>query len=351
MDEGLMWAGRLHRPGDIRCERIRIPHPGPGEALIRVRACGVCGSDHSRVMKVGTYTYPTTVGHEFSGEVVETGAGADWFASGDRVTVVPLVPCEKCIHCRLGHYHLCDSYSYLGSRRDGAFAEFVVVPVTNIIRIPDTVDWETAAMTDPASVALHAIRRGKVVLGQTVAVLGAGPIGLFAIQWARVAGALRIAATDIFDPKLQLAGQLGADITVNALEHDPVTVLRAAIPEGFSCVIETAGSPITQQQAIQLASKGGTVVLCGISHDRLHLSDDSVDRLMRRELSVIGSWNSSFSPDSVANDWMSTVEFFGKNLIVGLPMVTHRFSLQQVSEAFEMASDRKNYFNKIMFIP
>lgn len=349
--EDQMWAGRLHKPGHIRCERVPMPRPGPDEALIRVKACGVCGSDHSRVMVNGTYSYPTIVGHEFAGEVVEVGLGVEGFSSGDRVTVVPLIPCGRCVYCELGRYHLCEDYDYFGSRRDGAFAEYVVAPASNMIRIPDSVDWETAAMTDPASVALHAIRQGGLAVGQSVAVLGAGPIGLFAVQWARIAGASRVAAVDIVDRKIELAEELGADITINALRGDPVATLRAAVPDGFSCVVETAGSSITQQQAIHLASKGGTVVLCGISHDRLPLTEESVDRLMRHEITIVGSWNSSFSPDSSANDWSTAVEFFGRKLLVGLPMVSHRYNLHQIKEAFEMASDRQTYFNKIMFIP
>jgi L-iditol 2-dehydrogenase len=302
-------------------------------------------------MQTGTYSYPTTVGHEFAGDVVEVGPGVAGWTPGDRVTVIPLIPCGECPSCKLGKYHLCDSYDYFGSRRDGAFAEYVAVPTANLLRLPDSVDYETAAMTDPASVALHAVRKSGLSIGESVAVLGAGPIGAFAIQWAKIAGAGLVAATDVQEPKLILAKELGADVTVNARNEDPVAALHRVAPGGFSRVIEIAGSPAAQEQAIHIARKGGAVVYCGISHARLPLSESSVDVLMRREISIVGSWNSGFAPDESTNDWATSVHFFGQRALRALPLVTHRYALDQVKQAFAMAADRGSYFNKILFLP
>lgn len=184
-----MKAANLHAPGDIRCEEVPVPEPGPGEVLIKVKACGVCGSDIPRVMQTGTYRFPTIPGHEFSGEVVGGGPGTETITPGQRVTVVPLIPCRKCSYCANGKYHLCADYDYLGSRRDGAFAEFVKVPAGNLMPLPDGVDFELGALTDPAAIALHAVRKLGLNPGDRVAVFGTGPIGAMALQWAKIVGA------------------------------------------------------------------------------------------------------------------------------------------------------------------
>lgn len=224
-----MWAWNLYAPADLRYEEVPVPEIGPGEVLVKVRAVGVCGSDISRLMKTGTYHYPTICGHEFAGEVVAAAPDVANCRVGDRVTVIPLLPCGTCDYCRLGHYQLCEHYNYLGSRTDGAYAEYVKVWAGNVLPLPKGVPFEAAAMTDPAAVALHAIRRLPLQPGQSVVVLGIGPIGLLALEWAKLLGAGKVVAVDIFPEKLAVAKDLGADYAINGREEDPVKKSRNSL--------------------------------------------------------------------------------------------------------------------------
>ncbi|MBN8526543.1 MAG: alcohol dehydrogenase catalytic domain-containing protein, partial [Planctomycetes bacterium] len=167
-----MKAAVLHAIGDLRVEQIATPIPGPGEVLVRIASCGVCGSDVPRVFSKGTYHFPTVCGHEFAGTV----ASACDLAAGTPVTVFPLLWCGKCPECERGAYARCEDYGYLGSRSDGGFAEYVVAPRRNLLPLPAGVSLEEGAMTEPAAVALHAVRRSGLQAGESVAVFGAGPI-------------------------------------------------------------------------------------------------------------------------------------------------------------------------------
>jgi len=275
-----MKAWNLYAPADLRYEEVPVPKIGPGEVLVKVQAVGVCGSDISRLMETGTYHFPTICGHEFAGEVVEVAPGVSNCKVGDRVTVIPLLPCGTCDFCRLGQYQLCDHYNYLGSRTDGAYAEYVKVWASNVLHLPPGVPFEAAAMTDPAAVALHAVRRLPLQPGQSVAVLGLGPIGLLAVQWA----------------------------------------------------------------------KRGHAVFGGISHTDLPLSAEAVDRLLRYELSLHGSWNSSFATLD-ENDWRVALEFMGTGQLKTAPIITHRLPLKELKDAIQMMYERRTYFGKVMFFP
>ena len=218
-----MRAALLHAPGDIRVEEVRVPEPAPREALVRVAACGVCGSDIPRMLRPGgAYHLPLICGHEFSGHVVALGAelaAAGTVKEGDLVAVPPLIPCRRCTPCSQGHFSLCEDYDYFGSRRAGAYAEYVAVPEGNLMVLPANLDPRAAAMLDPAAIALHAIWRTKLRTGHRVAVVGAGPIGLFAIQWALLAGASEVLSIDVSEQKAAMALEAGATHTATTPER------------------------------------------------------------------------------------------------------------------------------------
>lgn len=157
--------------------------------IIKVKACGVCGSDIMRVMEKGAHRYPITIGHEFAGDIVSIENKVQNLKLGDRVTVMPLIHCGYCNYCRAGEYVPCDNYKYYGSRIDGAMAEYILVNADNVLKLPDNVDYEAGAMTDPVAVALHAARKIRLELGQQVVLLGMGPISFFALQWLKTIGA------------------------------------------------------------------------------------------------------------------------------------------------------------------
>ena len=189
-----MKALNLHAVGDLRYEDVPMPVRQAGEVLLKVHACGICGSDLPRVFTKGTYHFPTIPGHEFAGEIVEAD---DPSLVGRRAAVFPLLPCRKCEACQVGEYAQCSDYDYYGSRRDGAFAEYIAVKEWNLVFFDDSLSYEEAAMCEPAAVALHAIGQASVGIGDTVAVFGAGPIGIMLGLWARTAGAFRVILCDI----------------------------------------------------------------------------------------------------------------------------------------------------------
>jgi len=345
-----MKAANLYAPGDIRMEEVPVPEPGEGQVLLKVKACGVCGSDISRVMETGTYRFPTIPGHEFAGEVVDLGPGVDGIPLGLRAAVIPLMPCQVCDFCRIGEYQLCDNYNYLGSRTNGAFAEYVVAPAANLIPLPEGVSFEMGAMTDPASVALHAVKKLGIQAGDWVAVFGVGPIGAFALQWAKLLGAGETIAIDIFPEKLAVAARLGADHCINGREEDPVERIMALTGgRGVERAVEFAGHKVTQEQSILATAKMGSIVWGGISHSDLPLREKAVDGILRKELTLIGSWNSSFAP--FISDWEKTLLFMGQGRLRGEELITHRLSLDEIKDAFKMMQERTEYFNKVMFFP
>lgn len=302
-------------------------------------------------MKKGTYSYPMTIGHEFSGEVVDVGSKVTACKPGDRVTVAPLIPCGTCDYCKVGKFNLCDHYSYYGSRVDGAMAEYVAVEECDILLLPEELDFESGACTDPVAIAFHAMRQGDMKAGKSVVVLGVGPIGLFAIQWARVMGAKDVFAIDIFDEKLRIAKELGADYTVNAKKEDPVAfVLEKTHGAGVECVVEIAGSKITQEQGLRMAKKEGTVVFCGISYDDLVIPSTTLDGILRKEIHIVGAWNSVFSPLPV-NEWAVSLHFMAKGHIKCHPVISHRFRLDDAPQVFERLWKKEEFFNKVLFLP
>lgn len=347
-----MKAAVLHAAGDIRFETVPVPEIGRGEVLVRVKACGVCGSDPRRVMQTGTYRFPTIPGHEFAGLVAEIGEGVKCFKAGDRVAVVPIIPCGKCQYCGVGDFTVCDNYDFLGSRSDGAFAEYVKAPARNSILLPENVSFDAASMVDPACVALHGLRRaGGVEPGDRVAVLGAGPIGLFAVQWARAMGAGRVMVTDLLPQKLSVARELGADICINPRDEDVVARVREETQgRGADIVLETAGALATQQQCFLAARKQGKVILIGTSHSDVLLRDKTFDAIRRNELLVVGTINYFFGT-LPHNEWETALEFMSAGRLQAETMITHRFKLEDAQVAFAMMFARSECFNKVLFIP
>jgi len=196
-----MRAAVLHAPGDLRVERVPVPAIGPSDALVRVSACGICGSDVPRVLTTGTYRFPTIPGHEMAGVVEELGPEAAAAAPGVRVgmpvAVIPLLPCGRCRFCEIGAFAQCEAYGYLGSRTDGGFAEYLRAPAANLVVLPGELSIDQGALLEPVSVALHAVRNLDVTWGATVGVFGLGAIGNFIAQWASAFGARRVFALDI----------------------------------------------------------------------------------------------------------------------------------------------------------
>lgn len=347
-----MRAVRLFAPGDIRCVEVDQPKiERDSQLLIKVKSCGVCGSDIPRVMVKGTYSFPTTIGHEFAGEVVDGGDNTNGFGIGDRITIMPLIPCGHCQYCKVGQSHMCDDYDYYGSRRDGAMADYIVVESANCLRLPTNVDYEMGSFTDPVSVALHAVSKTKIQPGKSAAVFGLGAIGFLAVQWLKTLGCTTVIAVDVADDKLALAKRLGATHGVNGKDTDAVEAIKQLTGgEGVDIAIELAGNKITHVQAVASVKKNGEVVYCGITYDDVNFPNKVISNILRGELTVHGSWNSSINPLPI-NEWVSALEFMKSGQIKVNPLISHRVRLEECKQVFDMMFNRTEVFTKVLFKP
>lgn len=343
----------LHAVGDMRLEQVARPRPGAGEVLVRVGFCGVCGSDIPRTFVKGTYRFPTVCGHEFAGTVEEAGAEVAGYSPGDRVVVFPLLWCGRCAACELGRYVQCADYDYYGSRRDGAFAQYVAVPPRNLLRVPEGVSLEAASMTEPAAVALHALKRaGGSFVGQKVVIFGAGPIGLMAAQWARMMGAAAVLLFDLVSEKLDMARRLGFQAAFHAGQVDAVEKVRELTGgHGAEVCVEGAGVPATMRQAIAAARVGGRVVLLGNPSADVTLPAGLISQAMRRELDILGTWNSSFSPAGNNDDWHAVLGAVAAGAIDLDSLVAHRVPLDDAAATLVMMRDQSEFYAKVLIRP
>lgn len=342
---GVMRAAVLHAPGDLRAEQVPLPPFGAGEVLLEVAACGVCGSDLDRALRKGSHRVPLILGHEFSGRVCEVGPGVDSSWVGQLVTVPPLIPCRRCGPCVSGEFGLCTDYSYFGSRVDGAYAPYVTVPAGNLFHVPQTLDPRLAAMADPAAIALHAIWRSNARIGDTVAVAGAGPIGLIALQLARILGASKVVALDIVPEKLDLACRLGADGAYASADE-----VLSAHPGGFDVVIETTGVNPGEEAAVRMAGRHGRVAFIGIPNAPVTLSAKAFDQVLRHEVTLTGSWN-SFSAPFPGNEWRTVVDLFADGRLHGMELITDEVGVDELPALLPRLADRSEFHLKALVFP
>jgi L-iditol 2-dehydrogenase len=345
-----MKAIRMYAPRDLRLELVPIPEIKGNEALVKVMAVGICGSDIPRINQYGAYISPIIPGHEFSGVIVETGKDIKNFKIGDRVTVPPILPCFSCEFCEQGHYSLCKNYKYFGSRNDGAFAQYIAVPETNLLKIADNVTYEAAATTDPLANALHAVKRGSFKAGDKVCVFGAGAIGLYAIQYMKAKGASIAVAVDVDERKLEVARNCGADFTIDGRAADAAEQVIRVTDGGADVCIDASGFPSAQHNAILSTAKHGTMVFLGISHQPLTLTEECLDWVMRGEKAIVGSWN-SFSKPFPGWEWTSGVECLADGTIDAEEVITHKLPLKDAPEIFDKIYKKELFFNKILFLP
>jgi len=272
-------------------EMQEIPRPMLGErdVLVRIRAAGICHSDvHYRAGISPVKPLPMTPGHEVAGVVDQAGTQVTGLQVGDRVCLHYLVTCGDCPYCITGNEHFCVTGRMIGKHLDGGYAEYIAVPARNAIRLPDEVSFEHAAVLMCSSAtSLHALRKGRLKAGETVAIFGAGGLGMSAIQIARALGALEVYAVDINADKLQLAAHYGA-IPVNAAQGDPVAAIRQLTGgRGVDVALELIGLPQTMLQAVQALAIFGRAVWVGITDRPVTL--DSYHEILGREAEVIGS--------------------------------------------------------------
>jgi L-iditol 2-dehydrogenase len=336
----------LQEPGHLLYTDVADPEPpAPDWVLVRVAAAGVCGSDIPRVFDGKAYHYPIILGHEFSAVVERSPVPA--FRAGDRVAVFPLIPCGTCPSCRSGHPAQCDDYDYLGSRRDGAFAEYVYAPPANLFPIPEHVDTYHAAFAEPAAVALHGVNKLDVRPGTVAVVYGMGPVGNLASQWLRLRGSGTVYCVDVDERKLSLAGAMGFR-PVNAQQEHPVErVRRETDGRGADAAVEAVGLPGTFRQALQTVSKRGQVLFMGNIHGEFRLSEAEFSAILRRELTIYGTWNSDVFPPC-CNDWTVVLDDLDKGIQVE-SLISHVAPLSDGEALFQIIHERREPVVKALF--
>lgn len=336
------------RNGIKKIELIEMDKPSPaaGEVLIAVKSCGICGSDIVRIQEDAPRWDEIVIGHEFSGEIVALGADVTGWKVGDRAVAAPLMPCMKCDHCAQGNYSLCKGYSFIGSRVQGGFGEFVRVPAKNLVAM-DGLTFDQAAFIEPITVCLHPIMRLPNLLGKNVVVTGAGTIGLLAVQIFKAMGCKEIVVSDVMGAKLELAKEMGATIVCNPIKESLEKVCARELPAGADVVFESSGANLAKISALNVAAGRGKVLLVGTAHGPITMTGPEFEQISRKELEVIGSWMNYSAPYPGA-EWKTAAWMMGEGLIKVDNLQTHTFPIEKIQDAFDVIYDNKELWAKVM---
>lgn len=346
-----MKAWVLHDVDNLKLETIEEPVLKELEVLVAVKAAGICGSDIPRIYRTGTYSFPLIPGHEFSGVVMKTGLNTDPSWMGQRVGICPLIPCQNCMPCQKKQYEMCRHYSYLGSRQNGGFAEYVAVPVKNLIKLPDSVTFQEAAMLEPMAVAVHSIRRIAPSVSDTVAVCGLGTIGLLLLLFLKEAGIKNILAIGNKEFQKQIVLKLGLSVasycdsrTQNADKWLAERTQGAGVDVFFECV----GKNETLVQAVNNTAPAGKIMLVGNPFSDMCLEKSVYWKILRGQLTVMGTWNSSFT-SSDTDDWHYVLKRLEKKKIAPEILITHQFPLEELEKGLHIMRDKTEDYVKVMW--
>ncbi len=316
-------------PGKIEFRETELREPGSDEVMIQVQSAAICGSDlHLFKGKHPSVQLPSAVGHELSGSVIKTGTAVTRFREGDRVTVEPVIACGHCEFCLRGQYHLCSNISFQYRKGQGAFAPYFYAPEKRTYLLPDSLSYEEGALIEPLSVALHAVKKSGIRLGDSVAVFGAGAIGLLVCSLVKHAGGSNVYCVDVSDFRLQKSLEMGATRSINNLSENALDVIREDTRGmGVDLAFEAVGREQTLAQALESVRKGGSVTLLGIFED----SDIRVPvhLFIQREIGLVGS-------QGYAWDFDDAITLAHNGLVPLKNMVTHRFPLSELQKGFDL---------------
>lgn len=346
-----MKAAVLYGNEDIRYDDFETPVAKPGTVKVKVVATGICGSDLPRVLDNGAHFYPIVLGHEFSGDVVEVGDGVTSLKVGDRVSGVPLLPCMKCADCQKGDFSLCKYYSFIGSREQGSFAEYVVLPEANAVKFDPSISYEQGAMFEPSAVAFHGLMLNDYQGGQYVAILGGGTIGMFTMQWAKIFGSKKVVVFDLSDERLELAKKLGADEVINTSQEGYMEKAIAITGgRGYDYVYETAGSAPTSYMAFELAGNKSKVCFIGTPTRDLTFSPKLWEQMNRKEFKLTGSWM-SYSAPFPGKEWELTAHYFKTGQLKFDPgFIYKKFPMNEADKAFELFKNPSQVKGKVLLM-
>jgi len=347
-----MKASRLFKIGDFRTVDVEVPVPHGKELLVKVGACGICGSDIPRIFELGTskQKYPLTIGHEFGGEIVAVGEEADPSLIGKRGAIFPCIPCRKCESCETGNYAMCLDYDYLGSRSDGGFAEYCLVPGDwHFVESsnPELSD-DALAMVEPCTVAQHTVRRSGLTAGQSLLIFGAGPIGQMAARWGKIFGAETVVLVDVLDEKVDFARERGF-VAFNSMStniDEEFRKLNGGKPADV--VIEGTGAGAALGLAIECVKTFGTVLMMGNPHRDTTIKLHQHSQILRKELTIQGIWNSHYAQSPI-NEWHYTVKMLDAGIMQVEDLITHRSDLEDLPQLCEDIYNRKVSICKALY--
>lgn len=302
-----------------------------GEVLIKIKACGICSSDLDRYNFSGAYHYPIILGHEMSGEIVACANDIDTNYIGKRAVIFPLLPCKQCENCKNGDYAQCVNYDYFGSRRDGGFREYIAVPLWNIKVFDNSIEFSTAALAEPASVAWHCVSKISNKSDKNILIIGSGTIGILIALWSKMKG-LEPWFISRNESKTQFLKSFGLN-----------NIISNNTDKKFDTVIECVGSNESYIQAIDFAKTKGQIILVGNPKSDMTLPRKSYWKILRQELNITGIWNSIYE-----KDWEAVLNNISK--IPAQKLITHKFELKDGIKAFETMSDSKQFKIKGMFV-
>jgi L-iditol 2-dehydrogenase len=345
-EEYSMRAAELIAPRTFRLTDMPLDDPGPGEVQVRIEAVGVCGSDlhaYSEGAVGGTANvYPMVLGHEPAGWIVKTGAGVTGLAAGDRGALEPALYCYHCEFCLSGHHNVCANLRFLSTpHHPGFFRELVNLPAVNFRPIPSGMSFDEATLAEPLAVALHSLRLASIRPGETVAIIGAGPIGLLTIAALRAAKAARIWAVEPRTHRRELARGIGADVAIEPGEAAE-EILSATGQRGVDCAIDCAAGEHTTGQAIQITRNAGRVALTGIHSLPFIPMDGSAMR--RKELTIFNVRRSNHETQEALELLDAHAKWFA-------PLLTHTREIEQIDDAFTIASQYRDDVGKMIVRP
>jgi L-iditol 2-dehydrogenase len=336
-----MQAALLRDFGKLDVEEVPVPEPGPGEALVRVRACGICGTDLKIVSGAYKGTWPPElpfiIGHEWSGEVAALGPGTSGLTVGDRVVAENHTGCGACPMCRAGRYNLCErvrepGFKLYGHTAPGALAQYAVRPAVALHKVPASVSDVAAALVNQGALTVHAVRRARLGPGASVAVFGPGLLGLLMLQVARAAGATTVVMVGR-GQRLAVARELGCTDIVDYSQDDPVAGVRAATGgRGADCVFDCSGNPAVISQLLRSARRGGAVALLGLAGGAT--AELPVDLVTLDELDVLGIRSSP-------NAYPAMIALLASGSVRTEPLTTHLYPLSDVAAAFGALARRE----------
>lgn len=345
-----MRAYVLHGVNNLKLEEVNKPVLQDDRVMVEVKAAGICGSDIPRIYVNGTYHFPTIPGHEFSGKVVQVGKNVDSKWLNKRVGLFPLIPCKECGPCKKKQYEMCKSYSYLGSREDGGYAEYVTVPAENLVELPETVSYEAAAMMEPMAVVVHAMRRMDIRKDEKVVICGLGTIGLLLLMFLQEIGVQDILVVGNKDFQKETILELGIseDCYCDSRTQDVKQwILEKTNDAGADVFFECVGKNETVIQAVNSTIPGGKVMLLGNPHSNMNLEQKVYWKILRNQLTLKGTWNSSFTHE-VDDDWNYVLEKIAEGKVKPEVLITHKLGFEELEKGLKIMRDKTEDYVKVM---